>query len=192
MTPSNQQSAVGLGVQSRPDRVTLALNGAVGVRSSTAASRGFSLIELLIVVAVISIIGSISVPNLVQSKKAANEASAIASMRTLATAEIAYASTVGSGQFGTMSNLSQVGLIDSELASGSKEGYNFAVVPNGSNGFAVTGVPSTPGLTGTRGFYTDATGVIRFSSDGSAPDENSSYLGIGSTGGWGVIKDPGN
>ena len=76
---------------------------------------GFSLIELLIVVAVIGIIAALAVPNLVQSKKAANEASAIASVRNLVTAEITYSSTLGGGNFGSLAELSAENFADEVL-----------------------------------------------------------------------------
>src|ERR1035441_2102786 len=69
------------------------------------SSKGFSLIELLIVVAIILIIAAIAIPNLLRSRIAANEASAVASMRTLNTAEITYASTYNSGFTSTLNQL---------------------------------------------------------------------------------------
>ena len=141
------------------------------------SSRGFSLIELLIVVAVIGIIAAIAVPNLVQSKKAANEASAISSVRNLTTAEITYASTVGAGSFGSLAQMQSSGFIDNVLGGGSKDGYTFAVGVSGSTSFTVTAVPQTIGTTGERGFYSDQTGVIRYTTNGTAPNSGSPALG---------------
>jgi prepilin-type N-terminal cleavage/methylation domain-containing protein len=139
--------------------------------------RGFSLIELLIVVAVIGIIAAIAVPNLVQSKKAANEASAISSMRNLVTAQITYASTIGSGNFAdSLANLQSAGFIDNVLGSGGKDGYSFTMTATGGTGFTFNGAPSTPGTTGERYFFTDETAVIRYAL-GSAASSSSSALG---------------
>ena len=139
--------------------------------------KGFSLIELLIVVAIIGIIAAIAIPNLVTSRMAANEASAIASVRNLVTAQLTYVSTVGAGQYGTLAQLQGANIIDSALGSGTKDGYTFAVTPNGSTSFTSTGVPVTIGTTGQRGFYSDQSGVIRYSTDGSAPTSASLPLG---------------
>ena len=142
-----------------------------------AGSRGFSLIELLMVVSVIGLLAALAVPNLVQSKKAANEASAIAAIRELTTAQMTYSATVGSGSFGSMASLQDAGFIDSGLGSGTKDGYNYTVTATGSTAFTLTAVPISSGLTGERGFYCDETAVIRYTTDGSAPNASSSALG---------------
>ena len=143
-------------------------------------SRGFSLIELLMVAVVIGILVALAVPNLVQSRKATNEASAIAAMRDLTTAEMTYSATLGAGSFASMANLQNAGLIDDSLGSGIKAGYSFSVTPSGSISFTITAVPTTPGLTGERGFYTDNTAVLRFTIDGTAPSAASPALGTSS------------
>jgi len=114
------------------------------------------------------IIAAIAIPNLLASRRAANEGSAQSSLRTLHAAEATYQATKGAGNFGTLSELAAEGLIDSRLATGTKSGYKFTVelTTNEMNypGFAVVGVPMTYGgveATGTRSFYVDETGVIR-------------------------------
>ena len=143
-------------------------------------SEGFSLIELLIVVTVIGIIAALAVPNLVQSRKAANEASAIASVRNLVTAQITYASTIGGGNFGSLAQLSAENFADEVLGSGQKDGYDFSAAANQAVGFSVTAIPTVLGTTGERAFYGDETGVIRYTADGTVPDSTSPALGAGS------------
>jgi type IV pilus assembly protein PilA len=150
--------------------------------------RGFSLIELLIVVAIILIIAAIAIPNLLRAKIAANEASAVGSLRTLNTACIAYSTSYG--QFpSALPNLGPVGsggtassttadLIDSVLSAGTKSGYTFVYTAGNSNqSYTITAKPIIAGQTGQRMFFTDQSGVIR--ADGSGSGANASSTPIG-------------
>src|SRR5215475_4926182 len=93
--------------------------------------RGFSLLELLIVVAIILIIATIAIPSLLRSRQAAQESSAVAQLRTINTAEVTYLSS-NQGSFGDIPSLITQGLLDSRF-SGSVSGYNFTVAASGSN-----------------------------------------------------------
>jgi type IV pilus assembly protein PilA len=149
---------------------------------------GFSLIELLIVVAIILIIAAIAIPNLLRAKVAANEASTVGSLRTLNTACIAYSASYG--QFpSALSNLGPVGsggtasstsadLIDSVLAAGTKSGYAFVYTAGSSNqSYTITAKPIVAGQTGQRMFFTDQTGVIRVDASGGGASASSTPIG---------------
>jgi prepilin-type N-terminal cleavage/methylation domain-containing protein len=145
--------------------------------------KGFSLIELLIVVAIILIIAAIAIPNLLRAKIAANEASAVGSMRTVNTSAVEYSTTYGGfpttllslgGPAGGTAAASSAELIDAVLASGSKSGYTFAYTTGAtdSNGnvlaYTLTAIPTSVGTTGQRQFFTDQSGVIRYNVSGAA------------------------
>lgn len=150
--------------------------------------RGFSLIELLIVVAIILIIAAIAIPNLLKSRMAANESSAVGSERTLNTAEVTYAAScpnVGFSASIVELNTGAVcaggtGIIDNVLSTGIKSGYTFSYAVTATSGINTTyttaAVPLNVGVTGQRGFFSNQTGVIRYSLTGVAPTAASSAL----------------
>jgi type IV pilus assembly protein PilA len=153
----------------------------------TSKHKGFSLIELLIVVAIILIIAAIAIPNLLRARIAANEASAVGSIRSIVAAEVSYSSTWGQGFAAAITNLG--GALSclqrpprlafstrSSPVTGIKSGYTLTATGAGGAGtaanpnasFEAAAVPVTVGTTGQRTFCSDESGVVRFDPVGGA------------------------
>jgi type IV pilus assembly protein PilA len=128
-------------------------------------NKGFSLLELLIVVAIILIIATIAIPSLLRSRQAANESAAVANLRTINTAEVTYLSSSG-GNYGDLPALVSAGLLDSTFTAGVKAGYNFSVTAAGSN-YTATAIPASSN-TGRFGYYSSPDAVVRYSSHPTA------------------------
>jgi prepilin-type N-terminal cleavage/methylation domain-containing protein len=143
--------------------------------------KGFSLIELMIVVGIILIIAAIAVPSLLSAKVAANESSAVAALRTLTTACETYSNTYARGYPPALANLgpsaapdaTAADLVDAGLASGYKSGYNFVLAggsPDANGNLLTYTINANPASSssGNRYFYLDQSGVITWSTTGPA------------------------
>jgi prepilin-type N-terminal cleavage/methylation domain-containing protein len=127
-------------------------------------NKGFSLLELLIVVAIILIIATIAIPSLLRSRQAAHEAAAVATLRTINTAEVTYLSTA-QGKYGDLPMLIGAALIPSNFVPGPVSGYNFNVdLDVTGTQFTVYAVPASANE-GRYGYYITADGTVRFSTD---------------------------
>lgn len=153
--------------------------------SSRSKCRGFSLIELLIVIAIILTIAALAIPNLLRSKMRANETAAVAAMRAITTAQVSYQTTydrgfapglpaLGPPPSATPRSASAADLIDSVLASGTRGGYRFSYNPVDADGdgqyetYSINANPTSPGSTGDKYFYVDQSNVIRENLGGPA------------------------
>src|SRR5213594_477184 len=126
-------------------------------------NRGFSLLELLIVVAIILIIATIAIPSLLRSRQSAQESAAVAQVRTVNTAEITYLSS-NQGSYGGIAELITQGLLDTRF-SGSVSGYNFSVSASGSD-YTASATPTSTNA-GRFGYWSVPDAVIRYASAAS-------------------------
>jgi len=127
-------------------------------------NKGFSLLELLIVVAIILIIATIAIPSLLRSRQAANESAAVATLRTINTAEVTYLSSSG-GNYGTLAELVSAGLLDSTFAltPARKSGYDYTIVLSGTLTDYTAEAAPVSSNTGRYGYYTVPDAVVRYS-----------------------------
>jgi len=145
--------------------------------AAPARSQGFTLIELMIVIAIIAIIAAIAIPNLIEARKGGNESAAIGTLRTIHTAQTMFRDRDmdRNSQHDYANSLGHLGLlqlIDSTLSTGIRQGYVFEMyIPSDPLvTFACVAYPQSQGKSGDRSFFIDETGVIRASTSGLAND----------------------
>ncbi len=134
-------------------------------------NKGFTLIELMVVIAIIAIVAAIAIPSLWGARKSANESSAIASLRTISTMNNMYRTRFQS-YANALTDLNSQGFIDSVLGSGNKSGYTFSY-SMASDAWQCNADPTSPGFSGDRHFYVDNSGVIRTDPSSSATSASS-------------------
>lgn len=137
----------------------------------TSQERGFSFIELLMVVAVISILSALAVPHLQRIRMNSHEKVTIANLRTAYDAQLMHSNQFQT--FGQLTELVSAEFLDGSLLDGQKSGYAYSFSNVTTSTFEIVAVPIEPGVSGTRGFFIDETGVIRYDESGGAPGRSS-------------------
>ena len=130
----------------------------------TRSARGFTLVEIMIVVAIIALIAAIAIPNMLRARVNANEASGIASVRTIVSSLESFRANQTPVTYpALLTDLSNANppYIDGVLSSGTKQGYTFTYTRVNANQYTLVGSPQTANITGVRGFFSNETGVIR-------------------------------
>ena len=135
---------------------------------------GFTLVEIMIVIAVIALLAAVSIPVFLRARIQANETSAIASLRSISTACIGFRSIQSPLSY--PNNLNELGsatppYIDQILGAGTKQGYSFNYNLVNANQYTCTATPVTPNVTGIRTFFLDESGVIKVNNAAGAPVE---------------------
>lgn len=134
---------------------------------------GFTLVEIMIVVAVVMTLATLAISSVLRARHNANEIAAVASCRTVVTAAQnfyanSYPHTYPSGLSDLVTPVSNPPYIDSVLASSIKQGYSFTYVLVNSESFTLNANPASPGRTGSRYFFSDETNIIKANSEGPA------------------------
>ena len=149
--------------------------------------RGFTLVEIMIVVAIIALLAAIAIPNLLRARLQTNESASQAALKTIATAEVTYRS--GNDAYGTLTNLGSPSVgpayIDKVLGCTpepcNKSGYSFVTLENTENTFTVTAEPVTGNTTGVRSFCITEDGVVRVQPAGGAIADRAACLALNAT-----------
>lgn len=149
------------------------------------SNKGFSLIELLIVVTIVGVISAIAIPNLLSSRRAANEASALSTMRIIASSQATYRATAGGGAYGDLAAMATLNLVDGNVGGATiagpgtpKSGFLFSAENVAGVGVPAFDAKAQPSLhqsasilfaTGSRSFYVNEAGVMYFNTTDTAP-----------------------
>ena len=131
-------------------------------------SKGFTLVEIMIVVAIIALIAAIAIPNLLRARHNANETAAIGNIRTLVAALESFRAAQSPPAYpADLDELSDADpqYVPDELTDGAQQGYDLAFTQDSDNEYSLLGTPTVDGVTGTREFFVDESGVIRVGDD---------------------------